>query len=139
MKARRTYLALTPAQAEKGHGPPKGRLLLIDDDEKLSKLLARYLETEGYRVLTASDGESGLELVRAGRPDVPSTIPTGCLIAEKPEVTPDRDGGAIGRPEARQDDDRVRRPAPRSRKERRPSDELRDAEKTARLHGQKKR
>ena len=48
--------------------------------------------------------------VRAGGPDIAPAIPAGRLIAEKLEVTADRDGGAVGRPQPRQDDDRLRRP-----------------------------
>jgi two-component system, OmpR family, response regulator MprA len=46
------------------------RILLIDDDPKLVPLLERGLAYEGFEVLTAGDGESGLELANARRPHV---------------------------------------------------------------------
>ena len=41
----------------------KPTLLIIDDEVKLSALLARILEFEGYRVLQAATGKAGLHLV----------------------------------------------------------------------------
>ena len=40
---------------------PKPTLLLIDDEDKLRKLLARILELEGYPVLQAATGRQGFE------------------------------------------------------------------------------
>mgnify|MGYP005990629397 CR=1 FL=1 len=37
------------------------RLLVIDDEPAMRTALAKSLETEGYRVVTANDGEDGLE------------------------------------------------------------------------------
>ncbi|HVV53972.1 MAG TPA: sigma-54 dependent transcriptional regulator [Mucilaginibacter sp.] len=39
----------------------KGRLLIIDDEERLRHLLARILQLEGYDVVTASTGREGLK------------------------------------------------------------------------------
>ena len=38
----------------------KGRLLIIDDEERLRNLLARILQLEGYEVITAVNGKDGL-------------------------------------------------------------------------------
>lgn len=38
-----------------------GTLLIIDDEEKLRKLLARILSLEGYTVLEAATGKDGLK------------------------------------------------------------------------------
>jgi DNA-binding NtrC family response regulator len=38
----------------------KGRLLIIDDEERLRSLLARILQLEGYEVITAANGKEGL-------------------------------------------------------------------------------
>ena len=38
------------------------KLLLIDDDKELSQLLREYLTTEGFEVVAAYDGESGIQL-----------------------------------------------------------------------------
>lgn len=45
------------------------RVLLIDDDERLTAMLSRYLEGRGYTVDHRGDATSGLALVRQGRPD----------------------------------------------------------------------
>ena len=46
------------------------RILLVEDDAKVSKLVADDLELEGYRVRTAFDGLAGLEAARTERPDL---------------------------------------------------------------------
>ncbi|WP_274364841.1 response regulator transcription factor [Paenibacillus thermotolerans] len=41
----------------------KGKIvLIIEDDEKIRKLIGIYLQKEGYQVMEASDGEEGREL-----------------------------------------------------------------------------
>ena len=47
-----------------------GTVLVIDDDPAARQLLARMLQKEGFRVLTAEGGEQGLQLARTGQPDV---------------------------------------------------------------------
>jgi CheY-like chemotaxis protein len=44
-------------------------VLIIDDDPDIRQALALILESEGYEVSTASDGLSGLELLRVRLPD----------------------------------------------------------------------
>jgi DNA-binding response OmpR family regulator len=39
-------------------------VLIIEDDVDIQKFASRVLELEGYRVLNASDGERGLDIVR---------------------------------------------------------------------------
>jgi two-component system response regulator MprA len=46
------------------------RVLLIDDDHKIVGLLERGLAFEGFEVITAFDGEAGLEAARLSRPHV---------------------------------------------------------------------
>jgi two-component system response regulator MprA len=48
----------------------KERILIIEDDEGISKVLRRALVYEGYQVDTALDGESGLNLHRDNHPDL---------------------------------------------------------------------
>ena len=48
----------------------KEKILIIEDDEAIVKVLQRGLFYEGYQVTVAYDGESGLESVREERPDV---------------------------------------------------------------------
>ena len=46
------------------------RVLLIDDDEKLRKLLKEYLEDNGQRVLTLADGSEVMKTIRTESPDI---------------------------------------------------------------------
>jgi two-component system, OmpR family, response regulator MprA len=48
----------------------KERILIIEDDEAILKLLRRGLVYEGYQVDTAIDGETGLNSVHDQRPDL---------------------------------------------------------------------
>jgi two-component system response regulator MprA len=48
----------------------KERVLIIEDDEGISKVLRRALSYEGYQVDSALDGESGLNLNRDNHPDL---------------------------------------------------------------------
>ncbi|MCZ6754524.1 MAG: response regulator [Gemmatimonadetes bacterium] len=47
-----------------------GLVLVIDDDPTARQLLKRYLTREGFRVIEAGDGASGLALAEAQLPDV---------------------------------------------------------------------
>jgi len=52
-------------------GPDRsGGVLVIDDEPTFRDLLSRFLKKEGYAVVAASDGRSGLELARSLRPEV---------------------------------------------------------------------
>src|SRR5512139_759970 len=46
------------------------KILVIDDEPSIVNLVTAYLKPEGYEVLTASDGPSGLKAARAFRPDL---------------------------------------------------------------------
>jgi two-component system, OmpR family, alkaline phosphatase synthesis response regulator PhoP len=46
------------------------KILVIDDEPGIIKLISAYLKPEGYEVYTASDGESGLKAARAFKPDL---------------------------------------------------------------------
>ena len=45
-------------------------LLVVDDDRKITDMLRRTLIYEGYRVITAADGEEALTKAQAERPDL---------------------------------------------------------------------
>ena len=45
-------------------------ILLVDDDEKLCKLLREYLEDYGFQVLTLGDGTAVVKTIRAESPDI---------------------------------------------------------------------
>jgi DNA-binding response OmpR family regulator len=49
---------------------PDARLLIIEDELPMRTALADCLEAEGYRVLTASDGQAGLERALREKPDL---------------------------------------------------------------------
>jgi DNA-binding response OmpR family regulator len=44
--------------------------LLVDDDPDIVRLLTLTLRPEGYRLLSASDGNAALEIARAEHPDL---------------------------------------------------------------------
>lgn len=46
------------------------QLLMIDDDEKLVRLVSEYLEPQGFRLSAAHDGRAGLDAARNERPDL---------------------------------------------------------------------
>jgi two-component system alkaline phosphatase synthesis response regulator PhoP len=48
----------------------KAKILVIDDEPSIVKLVEAYLKPEGYEVLTATDGASGLKSARAFKPDL---------------------------------------------------------------------
>ena len=48
----------------------KASLLLVDDDPDIVRLLTMTLRPEGYRLLSATDGNAALEIARAERPDL---------------------------------------------------------------------
>ncbi|NJM40859.1 MAG: response regulator transcription factor [Anaerolineae bacterium] len=63
------------------------RILLIDDDQRLTRLITSVLEEEGYRVDAAHDGEMGLEMALTGV--------HGVMVVDW--MLPSRDGPAITR------------------------------------------
>lgn len=46
------------------------RILVVDDDRSIVKVLAGYLEQSGYQVISAYDGETALHALRRERPDL---------------------------------------------------------------------
>ena len=61
------------AAAEKEQQPapaPKGRVLVIDDDESVHGVLANMLSREGYSTRIARDGKEGLRIAREYHPDI---------------------------------------------------------------------
>ncbi|MDF1657686.1 MAG: response regulator [Verrucomicrobiales bacterium] len=56
-------------QTETASLPRDATILVIDDDYAVRELLKRILETEGYQVMTAEDGNEGLALANQHLPD----------------------------------------------------------------------
>ena len=56
------------------NGPPKteqhGLVLLVDDDSSLRRVTEYSLQSAGYQVLTAEDGQKGLQAFRKYRPSI---------------------------------------------------------------------
>jgi two-component system alkaline phosphatase synthesis response regulator PhoP len=46
------------------------KILVIDDEPSITKLIGAYLQPEGYEVLIASDGNAGLKSARVFKPDM---------------------------------------------------------------------
>lgn len=58
------------------------RILVVDDDAQIARLVRSYLEQAGFLVLTASTGEDALHMIRAEKPDL--------VVLDL--MLPDRDG-----------------------------------------------
>jgi two-component system alkaline phosphatase synthesis response regulator PhoP len=63
------------------------RILVVDDDAQIVRLVGSYLEQAGYQVLTAYDGETAIRGVRMERPDL--------VVLDV--MLPDRDGWEVTR------------------------------------------
>jgi CheY-like chemotaxis protein len=55
---------------EKGSFQEKNKILLVDDDSAIRRILRRVLSGEGYDVVTAANGEEALELAAANHFDL---------------------------------------------------------------------
>ncbi|MEZ4678661.1 MAG: response regulator transcription factor [Caldilineaceae bacterium] len=65
----------------------KHRILVVDDDRSIVKVVRGYLEQAGFDVLVAFNGEGALHMLRSERPDL--------LVLDL--MLPDRDGWEITR------------------------------------------
>lgn len=63
------------------------RILVVDDDKQIVRLVQSYLERAGHQVMTAYDGETALHTIRRERPDL--------VVLDL--MLPDRDGWDITR------------------------------------------
>lgn len=73
----------------------KKKVLLVDDDEEIIMSMKIALESRGYQVLTANDGNAGLAVVERDRPDLMITdmmMPkrSGFLVLEKLRTSDDQ-------------------------------------------------
>ena len=46
------------------------RILVVDDDRQIARLVQSYLQQSGFTVLTAYDGEEALHAIRREKPDL---------------------------------------------------------------------
>jgi CheY-like chemotaxis protein len=58
------------AAVAQGLGTAPATILLVDDDPDIVRLLTMTLRPQGYRLLSASDGNTALEIARAVHPDL---------------------------------------------------------------------
>jgi two-component system, OmpR family, alkaline phosphatase synthesis response regulator PhoP len=63
------------------------RILVVDDDKQILRLVQSYLEQAGYTVLTSYDGTTALRIIRTERPDL--------MVLDL--MLPDQDGWSITR------------------------------------------
>ncbi len=63
------------------------RILIVDDDKEIVRIVRAYLEKAGYSVLTANDGETALHIIRSDRPDL--------VVLDL--MMPNRDGWSVAR------------------------------------------
>lgn len=59
-----------PAQSSQQETAGSFTILIADDVPDNITLLSRYMENEGYRYITAADGEEALQVTRAEKPDL---------------------------------------------------------------------
>jgi DNA-binding response OmpR family regulator len=50
--------------------PPGSQVLVVDDEEPLARIIASYLEREGFAVALAHDGPAAVDAVRRDTPDL---------------------------------------------------------------------
>jgi DNA-binding response OmpR family regulator len=77
--------------------PPQETILLVDDDNEIIESMRTVLETRGYRILVARDGNAGLSVAERENPDLivlDMMMPkkSGFLVLEKLKGRP---GGLI--------------------------------------------
>jgi two-component system alkaline phosphatase synthesis response regulator PhoP len=63
------------------------RILVVDDDRDIVRLVRSYLEKAGYQILTAYDGETALRILKVEKPQL--------LVLDL--MLPDRDGWDVAR------------------------------------------
>src|SRR4051794_13238097 len=93
---------LAPDSCETGAGaiampPPMKTILLVDDDNEIIESMRTVLESKGYRVMVARDGNAGLTVAERENPDLivlDMMMPkkSGFLVLEKLKGRP---GGMI--------------------------------------------
>lgn len=49
---------------------PKGKILIVDDEESIRNLLSEFFQGKGYKILLAKNGEEAVALVKRERPSV---------------------------------------------------------------------
>ena len=71
------------------------KILIIDDNPHISKLLTMNLEKEDFKVIHAGDGEEGLEKIATDKPDLVISdvmMPDGNGLEALPKISKTRPG-----------------------------------------------
>jgi two-component system alkaline phosphatase synthesis response regulator PhoP len=82
-----TSVEAYPPEGKEGMTKMTQRVLVVDDDKEIVRLMRAYLEQAGYQALAAYDGESALHVLRREHPDL--------VVLDL--MLPDRDGWDITR------------------------------------------
>ena len=82
-----TSVEAYPLEGKDGTPTMTQRVLVVDDDKEIVRLMRAYLERAGYQALAAYDGESALHVLRREHPDL--------VVLDL--MLPDRDGWDITR------------------------------------------
>jgi signal transduction histidine kinase/ActR/RegA family two-component response regulator len=97
--AEKSLLALASGigRVEESPGSDEQAILIIDDDAMARELLERMLTREGYRVLVAADGETGMALAFTERPmaivlDILMPGSSGWSVLSRLKATPELKG-----------------------------------------------
>ncbi len=61
---------MTSDRQERSRQATCRRVLVVDDEEWMRDAVGQILQPEGFEVITASDGPSGLELAKRHSPDL---------------------------------------------------------------------
>ena len=70
MNATRNTRAIAAKQRQARVAKSKRKVLLVDDDSAIRRILFRLLREEGYWALTAGDAEEALAVARSAKPDL---------------------------------------------------------------------
>ena len=62
-QAPETEAKMQAPDAAAGGQEPKGTILVVEDDPDIVEILRLYLESSGYRFLSAGDGKHGLDVL----------------------------------------------------------------------------
>ena len=98
-KRSRTYIVAAESRSDKARSsmPPVNKILVVDDDDQITKLLDLFLISKGYQCETASSGKTALEkadsdvfdivITDIKMPGMDGIALTEELIRKHPEVT----------------------------------------------------
>jgi CheY-like chemotaxis protein len=78
--------------------PTPPRLLVVDDEPPIVRLVERFARSEGFEVVAATGGSEALARLRPGLADVASRLLTRSSVAYQLDGTVTVDAGVLGQP-----------------------------------------